>query len=271
MLYIVGTPIGNIKEITYRAIEVLNSVDLIAAEDTRRTAILLNEYGIKKPMISYQKFNERASSLKLVEILKSGQDVALVSDAGMPLISDPGHILIRELIENGIEHTVVGGPSACLDALILSGMDTSRFCMLGFLPEKKTECERLLSGFSSLKCTLIFYSSVHNVDKDLDALYNAFGARKAAIVREISKIYEQVVRGELGSMPEFVHKGEFAIVIEGASEADFSDLSVEEHYNMYILKGMTKKDAIKQVALDRNVKKSDIYSAIVKGGSQYAI
>lgn len=267
MLYIVGTPIGNIKEITYRAIEVLKSVEYIAAEDTRRTAILLNEYGVKKPMMIYQKFNERAKTDKLIEALKEGKDIALVSDAGMPLISDPGQILIDELIKNKIEYTVVGGPSACLDALILSGLDTSRFCMLGFLPEKKVDRERLLGDFSCLKSTLIFYSSVHNVDKDLATLYEAFGDRSAAVVREISKVHEEVIRGKLGDMPDFVHKGEFVIVVEGAREKCYSDLTIEQHYEMYILKGMNKKDAIKQVALDRGVKKSDIYSIVVKGDS----
>lgn len=265
MLYVVGTPIGNIKEITHRAIEVLNSVDFIAAEDTRRTAVLLNEYDIKKPMISYQKFNERASTEKLIEALKEGKDIALVSDAGMPLISDPGHILIEELIANDIQFTVVGGPSACIDALILSGLDISKFCMLGFLPEKKSECDKLLSEFSSLKCTLVFYSAVHKVDKDLVDLFEALGDREVAIVREISKIYEEVVRGKLGNVPEFVHKGEFVIVVGGAGEKDFSELPIEEHFEMYLRKGMSKKDAIKQVALDRNVKKSDIYAAVVKG------
>lgn len=265
MLYVVGTPIGNIKEITYRAIEVLESVDYIAAEDTRRTAILLNEYNIKKPMICYQKFNERASSVKLIELLKDGKNIALVSDAGMPLISDPGHVLISELIESGMEYTVVGGPSAFVDALILSGLETAKFCMLGFLPEKKTEREKLLNDYSTVKCTLLFYSSVHDVDKDLEDLYEAFGGRKAAIVREISKIYEEVVRGTLGAMPDFVHKGEIVIAVEGATKSDFSDISITEHFEMYVRKGLNKKDAIKQVALDRGVKKSDIYSVVVKG------
>ena len=193
MLYIVGTPIGNIKEITLRAIEVLNAVDFIAAEDTRRTAILLNEYDIKKPMISYQKFNERASAQKLIEILGEGKDVALVSDAGMPLISDPGQLLTQELIKNNLAYTVVGGPCALIDALLLSGLDASRFCMLGFLPEKKSDRDKLLTGYSDVKCTLIFYSSVHNVDKDLGYLYDAYGSRSVAVVREISKLYEEVV------------------------------------------------------------------------------
>lgn len=265
MLYIVGTPIGNIKEITLRAIEVLGSVDLIAAEDTRRTAILLNEYGIKKPMISYQKFNERTETEKLVSLLKEGKDIALVSDAGMPLISDPGHVLTEELIKNDLSYTVIGGPCACIEALILSGLDSSRFCMLGFLPEKKSDRDKLLSAYSRVKCTLVFYSSVHNVDKDLLALSEAFGNRRVAVVREISKMYEEVVRGNLSEPLDFVHKGEFAIVVEGAADDDYSSLDVVEHYESYIRQGMSKKDAMKQVAADRGVSKSEIYNKIVKG------
>ncbi|MBR2970560.1 MAG: 16S rRNA (cytidine(1402)-2'-O)-methyltransferase [Clostridia bacterium] len=267
MLYIVGTPIGNIKEITLRAIEVLNAVDFIAAEDTRRTAILLNEYDIKKPMISYQKFNERASAQKLIEILGEGKDVALVSDAGMPLISDPGQLLTQELIKNNLAYTVVGGPCALIDALLLSGLDASRFCMLGFLPEKKSDRDKLLTGYSDVKCTLIFYSSVHNVDKDLGYLYDAYGSRSVAVVREISKLYEEVVRGKLGDVLEFVRKGEFVLVVEGAPERDYSELSVLEHYEMYVRNGLSKKDAIKKVASDRNVSKSEIYQIVVNGNN----
>lgn len=263
MLYIVGTPIGNIKEITYRAVEVLNSVDFIAAEDTRRTAILLNEYGIKKPMISYQKFNERACSAKLIELLKDGKDVALVSDAGMPLISDPGQILTQELISNGLLYTVIGGPCACIDALILSGLDTGRFCMVGFLPEKKADRDKLLDDYAQVKCTLVFYSSVHNVDKDLGYLYEAYGARDVAVVREISKLYEQAVRGKLGESLDFVRKGEFVLVISGKEQEDYSFLSVMEHYQRYIDQGLDKKSAIKMVASDRGVAKSEIYAIVV--------
>ncbi|MBE5730556.1 MAG: 16S rRNA (cytidine(1402)-2'-O)-methyltransferase [Clostridiales bacterium] len=267
MLYIVGTPIGNIKEITLRAIEVLNAVDFIAAEDTRRTAILLNEYDIKKPMISYQKFNERSSAQKLIEILGQGKDVALVSDAGMPLISDPGQLLTQELIKNNLAYTVVGGPCALIDALLLSGLDASRFCMLGFLPEKKSDRDKLLADYSDVKCTLIFYSAVHNVDKDLSYLYEAYGSRSVAVVREISKLYEEVVRGKLGDVLEFVRKGEFVLVVEGAPERDYSELSVLEHYEMYVRNGLNKKDAIKKVASDRNVSKSEIYQIVVNANN----
>lgn len=267
MLYIVGTPIGNIKEITLRAIEVLSSVDFIAAEDTRRTAILLNEYEIKKPMISYQKFNERASAQKLIDILSQGKDVALVSDAGMPLISDPGQVLTQELIKNNLAYTVVGGPCALIDALLLSGFDASRFCMLGFIPEKKSDRDKLLADYSDVKCTLIFYSSVHNVDKDLGYLYEAYGSRGVAVVREISKLYEETVRGRLGDALEFVRKGEFVLVVQGAPQRDYSELSVQEHYEMYVRLGLNKKDAIKKVASDRNVSKSEIYQIVVNGNN----
>lgn len=264
MLYIVGTPIGNIKEITFRAVETLSSVDIIAAEDTRRTAILLNEYGIKKPMISYQKFNERAESDKLVSLLKEGKDVALVSDAGMPLISDPGQTLTSALTERGLRYTVIGGPCACIDALILSGLDCSAFCMLGFLPQKKSDREKLLSLYRELPTTLVFYSSVHDVDKDLATLYDAFGDRRVSLVREISKVFEETISFRLGEKVEFVKKGEFVIVVEGGKR-DFSSLSVLEHYNRYVADGLDKKEAIKRVASDRGVAKSQIYAIIVKG------
>lgn len=265
MLYIVGTPIGNLKEITYRAVEVLGSVDLIAAEDTRRTAILLGAYGIKKPMISYQKFNERAESDKLIELLLEGKDIALVSDAGMPLISDPGQVLTKLLREKGIEYTVVGGPCACIEALILSGLDCSAFTMLGFLPEKKSEREKLLSHYDKLPCTLVFYSSVHDVDKDISYLYEALGSRKISVVREISKVYEEVVTFTLGEKAEFTKKGEFVLVVEGAKGKDFTGVSVMEHFSEYIQAGFDKKEAIKKVAADRGVAKSEIYSIVVKG------
>lgn len=264
MLYIVATPIGNVKEITLRALETLKSVDLIAAEDTRHTAILLNEYDIKKQMISYRKFNERASLDKIIEDLSEGKDVALVSDAGVPLISDPGSVLTKELIERDIPFTVVGCPCACISALVLSGMDTSSFAMYGFLPEKNSDRQKLLESCSAVSSTLIFYSSVHNVDDDLNHLYEALGSRKVAIVREISKVFEEVKRCTLGEIPEFVHKGEFVLVVEGGKK-DYSRLTIREHYESYIRQGLDKKEAMRRVAADRGVRRSEIYGEIVKG------
>lgn len=263
MLYIVGTPIGNLGEITYRAVETLKNVDVIAAEDTRRTMVLLNAYGIKKPLISYQEFNEQATKQKLTELLLSGKDVALVSDAGMPLISDPGYVLVSFLIEQGIEYTVVSGACACIDALVLSGMDTSKFCMLGFLPQKKSDRERLLAEYADIKCTLVFYSAVHDIDADLTSLYHRLGRRKVAVVRELTKLHEQVSRGYLGEEMDFARKGEFVIVVEGAPRKDFSSLTVEQHYLNVLSTGADKKEAIKIVASERKMPKSEVYAIVV--------
>lgn len=264
MLYIVGTPIGNLGEITYRAVETLKNVDYIAAEDTRRTMVLLNAYGIKKPLISYQKFNEQASKQRLAELLAEGKDVALVSDAGMPLISDPGYVLISFLIERGIEYTVVSGACACIDALVLSGMDTTKFCMFGFLPQKKSDREKLLDEYADMRCTLIFYSAVHDIDDDLQTLYDCLGSRKVAVVRELTKMHEEVVRGTLGESMEFARKGEFVIVVEGAPQKDFSAFTVEQHYNSLLESGLDKKEAIKKVAAQRKIPKSEVYAAVVR-------
>ena len=175
MLYIVGTPIGNLKDITLRALETLKSADVIACEDTRRTLTLLNAYEIKKPLISYHKFNEKECGEKLVARLKSGENVALVSDAGMPLVSDPGETLVRRLIDEGLDFTVIPGPTAFVSALALSGLDTSRFCFFGFLPERKSEREKLLAEIKDYTATLAFYCAPHDVKNTVSQLYAALG------------------------------------------------------------------------------------------------
>lgn len=262
MLYIVATPIGNIREITYRAVDVLKSVDFIAAEDTRHTMILLNEYGIKKPMLSYQKFNERERTQKIIEVLKDGKDVALVSDAGMPLISDPGSVLVSELIASGIEYTVVSGPCAAINAAVLSGMDVSGFAFAGFLPEKTAARNKFIAKFANVETTLIFYCPPHNVLADLDFLYKKLGERKVSIVREISKLHEEVIRGTLGQEWDFTVKGEIVVVVEGAKpkEEALNKLGIEEHIRHYLESGLDKKEAVKRVAADRGVAKSVIYA-----------
>lgn len=265
MLYIVATPIGNMAEITYRAVEVLKNVDVIAAEDTRHSGLLLKYYGIEKRMISYQKFNERQCAETLVELLKSGKDVALISDAGMPLVSDPGCVLVSRLIEEGLDYTVVSGACACINALILSGLDTSGFCMAGFLPEKNIDRERFIARFAALQSTLLFYSPPHNVLKDLAFLYESLGSRRAAVVREISKMFESVTRGRLGEMPEFTVKGEFVIAVEGADPAaSYEGLTVAEQLRGLIAGGMDKKDAVKEVARLRGIAKSLVYAEALR-------
>lgn len=266
MLYIVATPIGNIQEITYRAVETLKSVDVILCEDTRHSRILLSHYDIKKPLISYQKFNEREKCESIIQMLKEGKNVALISDAGMPLISDPGATIVKEAQRKGLEYTVISGPCACINAVVLSSLDTSRFCMVGFLPEKEGERKKTLALFSSLQATLVFYSPPHDIDKDLNTLYENLGARKVAVVREISKMYEQVCVGTLGEEMEFMRKGEFVIVVEGAKpqSEQLNTLSIEDHICHYLAQGKSEKDAIKAVASDRNVAKSIIYAQAVR-------
>ncbi len=266
MLYIVATPIGNLGEITYRAIETLKSVDAILCEDTRRTLILLERYGIKKPLVSYQKFSEKEKAGYIAERLASGENLALVSDAGMPLVSDPGKVLVDELISRGLEYTVISGPCAAINALVLSGLDTSAFCMCGFLPEKKSDRKKFIERFVDLGATLIFYSPPHNITADLEFLKGALGDRDVAVVREISKLHEEVIRGRLADFPEFTVKGEFVIVVEGAKEKEnaLNGLTIEEHVEKYIADGLSKMDAVKHVAADRNRPKSEIYSIYEK-------
>lgn len=269
MLYIVATPIGNLEEITHRAISVLTQADLICAEDTRHTRLLLNKYSIKTPLKSYQKFNERASCDEIISRLKEGQNIALVSDAGMPLVSDPGAVLVEECIKANVEFTVVSGATAAINALVLSGLDSRAFTVCGFLPESGSARKKYLDRFANAQSTLILYSSVHNVDKDLADFHTAYGCRKVAVVREITKIYESVVRGTLGEPLEFIHKGEFVIVIEGLTNeySDLQKLSAQEHLDMYLAAGMDKMSAIKRVAKERGVSKSEIYDLTIPKGT----
>lgn len=262
MLYIVATPIGNLGEITYRAVETLKSVDFIAAEDTRHTGELLNKYGIKKPLISYHKFSEKASTGAILERLEKGQSGALVSDAGMPLISDPGSALVDALVEKGLEYTVVSGACACINALVLSGLDCSSFLMCGFLPDKTGERNKFMDKVADVESTLVFYCPPHDVEANLEFLFERLGDRRVSVVREISKIHEQVIRGRLGSLPPFTVKGEMVIVVEKAkSKADrLMGLSVKEHVKHYMSLGYDKKEAIKKTAADRKVAKSEIYA-----------
>lgn len=266
MLYFVATPIGNIKEITYRAVEVLENADVILCEDTRHSSVLLAHFGINKPLLSYQKYNERQRVSEVIDRLKNGENIAVISDAGMPVISDPGHVLLDEVIAEGLEYTVVSGPCAAINALVLSGMDASRFLFVGFLPEKKIDRDKVINKFADVQSTLIFYVPLSDVDKILNYLSEKLGDRRCALVREISKKFEDVTRGTLAHMPEFVHKGEFVLVVEGCKDEnkELNSLSVEEHLAFYIGGGMDKKEAVKKVAKDRNVPKSEIYAYAVQ-------
>lgn len=259
MLYFVATPIGNLKDITYRAVETLNAVDEIGCEDTRRSIVLLQNYGIKKPLFSYHKFNEREESEKIIAKLKDGKNIAVISDAGMPVISDPGNILVSRLIEEGLDFTVIPGANAALSALLLSGLDASRFAFIGFLPEKKSEREELLAEYRDYRGTLIFYCAPHDVKKYCETLYSSFGNRVCVAVKEITKIHERAVRFELKEGFPEEPKGEYVLLTEGKKEEKFTELSEKEHIEKYLEMGLTKKDAIKRAAKDRGVSKSSLY------------
>ena len=260
MLYFVATPIGNLKDVSFRAIEVLKSVDEIVCEDTRHSLGFLNAYDIKKPLFSYHKFNERESGEKIIEKLKDGKNIAVISDAGMPVISDPGNILAQMLIEEGLEFTVIPGACAFVSALVLSGLDSARFCFLGFLPQKASERREFLDKYKNLDMTLIFYSAPHDVQKDIESIYEAFGDRRAVAVKEITKMFEKSQRFFLKDGLDGQPKGEYVLLVEGASQTnDNLLLSEKEHIELYIKNGMDKKEALKQVAKERGVSKSSLY------------
>lgn len=260
MLYFVGTPIGNLKDISLRALEVLKSVDEIACEDTRHSLGLLNAYQIKKPLFAYHKFNEKETGEKIVEKLKSGKDIAVISDAGMPAISDPGNVLVTLLIENNLEFTVVPGACAFVSALVLSGLDSSKFCFLGFLPEKTSQRKEFLQKYANLDMTLIFYSAPHDIKKDIQSIYSVFGSRRAVAVKEITKMFEKAERFSLEQGLTQEPKGEYVLLVEGASNQNENlSLSEKEHIELYLSQGMDKKEALKKVAKERGVSKSSLY------------
>ena len=260
--YFVGTPIGNFDEMTYRAVAVLGSVDEIWCEDTKHSLALLSHYKINKPLQSFHKYSDENKIDLCLKKLKEGKRIAYISDAGMPCISDPGLRLSRALIENDIEYTVISGASACLNALILSGLETENFYFVGFLKDKKKERTEQIEKILNLSCTLIFYSSVHNVKEDLKYLSEKFGNRKCAVIRELTKLYEQVVRGNLAEISIDEPRGEYVICVQGA-EKQTETLSPQE-YLVNALSYMDYKDAIKETAKVFNVQKNEIYQIYTK-------
>lgn len=271
-LYLVATPIGNLSDISKRAIEILNEVSLIAAEDTRISGSLLKKLEIKKPIISYYEHNAIMREEKLVNTLISGEDIALITDAGTPGISDPGELIVKKCIENNIDVIPIPGPCAFISALIVSGFSTERFTFIGFLPPKTTDKEKILNDYKYASETLIFYEAPHRLLKTLGSLKNVFGdERKICISREITKKFEEHKRLTLSEAFEYYNnnsiKGEFVLIIEGSKETLLSplcELSLEEHLDHYIKKGLSKNDSIKAVAKDRNVPKRSIYDYFSK-------
>ncbi|MCL2862416.1 MAG: 16S rRNA (cytidine(1402)-2'-O)-methyltransferase [Firmicutes bacterium] len=264
MLYLVSTPIGNLSELTKRAVEVLSSADFVYSEDTRHSLVLLNHYQIKAKLVSYQKFNERERAIEIVEKLKEGKTIALISDAGTPLISDPGNILIKELIKNELPFTHISGACALVSALVLSGLSTQKFYFAGFLPEKQKDKKELIEEIRNLKSTLVFYVAVHDVEKTLSFLFEQLGSRKFSLVRELTKKFEEVIRGKLGEEINFTKKGEFVLVVEGKTENENETKSIPELYENYLQQGLDKKAAMKEVAKAKGISKSEIYQHLVK-------
>lgn len=271
ILYLVATPIGNLGDISARALEVLESVDLIAAEDTRRTVQLLNHFGISKPLTSYHEHNKREKGQYIISLLKQGKNVAQVSDAGTPAISDPGEDLVGLCIENDITVTSVPGPVAGINALILSGLNTRRFAFEGFLSVNKRHRHEHLSSVKNDTHTLIFYEAPHKLRTTLEDMRDAFGGgRRIALVRELTKLHEEVIRtdidGAIEKYKEVYPRGEYVLVVEGAKEdageeeKPWAGLSASEHVEKYISEGMSSKEAIKRTAVDRGVPKREIYN-----------
>lgn len=265
MIYFVATPIGNLNDISLRALETLKNVQVIACEDTRTSKVLLDKFEIKnKLLISYHKFNEQESSQNIIKLASEGKDIAIISDAGMPGISDPGNILTKKLVEAKIDFTVIPGASALTTALVLSGFDSRNFFFAGFLPEKKVEKDKLLSQISTLSSTLIFYVSSHNIKKDIQYLFEQLGNRKACLVKELTKVFETKYYFSLSSLPEIDERGEFVLIVEGNNESlDFDSMTIQEHVLFYVNLGFSKNDAIKKVAKERGKSKNEIYMQVL--------
>lgn len=264
ILYVVATPIGNLEDITLRAIKTLKEVDLIAAEDTRHTLKLLNHLKISKPMISYHRHNEEIRCDNLIEELKNGKNIALVSDAGTPGICDPGEEIVKKCIEENIKIVPIPGACAMINALICSGINTTEFNFLGFLPlNKKTRKEKIEEIKKSTK-TIIIYEAPHKLKNTLEDLLDVLGERKIVLARELTKIHEEFIRGTVSDLLEIADnlKGEMILIIEAGSknvENELNNLTLEEHYRFYENQGLNKKDIIKKIAKDRNVSKNEIY------------
>ena len=262
MIYFVATPIGNLKDITLRALDTLKEVDEIYCEDTRHTLKLLNAYGIKKPLIACHKFNENAAADKIVQSAREGREIAILSDAGMPVISDPGNIVCRRLKEEGLQYTVLPGANAFLSALVLSALPAERFAFIGFLPDKQGERKEVLSRYKDCDLTLCFHVAPQDVDRHISSMYEVFGDRNACAVREITKLHEESVPFTLKEGLAGEKRGEYVVIVEGAGEVEnpLNALSEREHIEHYMRLGMDKKQALKQAAKDRGVSKSELYS-----------
>lgn len=274
-LYLCATPIGNLEDITYRVVRTLREVDLIAAEDTRNSVKLLNHFEIKTPMTSYHEYNKFEKGEKLIEKLKEGISIALITDAGTPGISDPGEELVKMCYREGIEVTSLPGPAACITALTLSGLATRRFAFEAFLPTDKKEKQAVLEELKKETRTIILYEAPHRLVRTLEELKETLGDRRITVCRELTKKHETAfattIEQAIVHYTEQEPKGECVLVIEGRSRAElqqeeiskWEELSIQEHMNVYLEQGIDKKEAMKLVAKDRGVSKREIYQELI--------
>ena len=271
-VYLVPTPIGNLKDITLRALEVLENVDEIAAEDTRQSLKLLNHFNIKKPLFSYHQHNEQGKSDEILSKLESGKNIAIVTDAGTPGISDPGSVIVKKCIENNISFEVLPGATAITTALVYSGLDTTKFIFRGFIPRETKERKILTEEIKDKKETLIFYESPHRLKDTLKDMLKFFGNRKIAVNRELTKKYQEVIREDIETVLKIYEekeiKGEFVLIVDGfkgekQAKNNYDELSEREYVEVLINTGLSKKDAIKTVCKDRKLKKDVVYKQVL--------
>lgn len=282
-LYLCATPIGNLQDMTPRVVETLRNVDVIAAEDTRNSIRLLNHFDIHTPMTSYHEYNKVEKAKQLIGQLQAGQNIALITDAGTPAISDPGEVLVQLCHEAGLSVTSLPGPAACITALTLSGLSTRRFCFEGFLPGDKKEKREILKELATESRTIILYEAPHHLVRTLEELYEALGERRVTLCRELTKKFESVMPTTLKQALEYYQReeprGEYVLVLEGKSREDmrqeeisaWETMSIEEHMAYYEGQGMDNKQAMKQVAKDRGVGKREIYSYLCRSTQDTAI
>lgn len=274
-LYLCATPIGNLEDITYRVLRTLKEVDLIAAEDTRNSIKLLNHFDIKTPMTSYHEFNKIEKAYQLVDKLREGQNIALITDAGTPGISDPGEDLVRICYEEGIEVTSLPGPAACVTALTMSGLPTRRFAFEAFLPREKKERAAVLAGLVNETRTIVLYEAPHHLVKTLEELYEVLGERRLTVCRELTKRYEEKTLTTFSEILNYYKdnepRGEYVLVIEGKTfeelkkeeQQAWENMSLEDHMQVYEDQGIDRKEAMKLVAKDRGISKRDVYQALL--------
>ena len=268
ILYLCATPIGNLDDMTFRAVKILREVDLIAAEDTRHTRKLLTHFDIHTPLIRYDEFSKVQQGEKILQELLNGKNIACVSDAGLPAISDPGADLVKLAIKSDIKVCPIPGANAALSALICSGLDTDKFSFAGFLPKSKKNRDDILQKISKRDETLIFYESPHRILKTLDELEKFLGDRNVVIAREITKIHEEFLRGKISDMKNILTepKGEFVIIVEGYGEENISETAIENFIDVYknfLAKGIDKKSAIRETAIKFNISRREVYNKVV--------